>query len=117
MALVGDEPEEGGGDVVVDPGTGGIVVFVLGVFLDMLRRSGEGSAGGEGGERAAEGRRGRGGGRRRRGGTAEERVVGLGANGEGPDGAAERHDGIRWDGLRSAAAAEQRGRQIGRAHV
>jgi hypothetical protein len=32
--LVGDEPEEGSGDVVVDPGLG--VVIVLGGLLDLL---------------------------------------------------------------------------------
>jgi hypothetical protein len=36
--LVGDEPEEGSGDVVVDPGLG--VVVVLGWPLDLLTTSG-----------------------------------------------------------------------------
>jgi hypothetical protein len=35
--LVGDEPEEGGGDVVVDPGLG--VVVVLGGLLDLVTTS------------------------------------------------------------------------------
>lgn len=68
MPSVGDEPEEGGGDVVVEP-VPGVVVGVLEHLLDVLRRSGEGAAGD--GDRAAEGRRRW---RRRRGGGAAEAV-------------------------------------------
>lgn len=69
MPSVGDEPEEGGGDVVVEP-VPGVVVGVLEHLLDVLRRGGEGAAGD--GDRAAQGRRRRDG--WRRGGGAAEAV-------------------------------------------